>query len=198
MPSPASLFYCQNPLSLRSQCAHWLWQSASPVLSAPLPKEGWHGEAVTGGFLPRTSCNLSVGAGFSCPPSCQPIPGHCRVRQSGHFLETGSLHPPPAALRRFPRPPTLCCTPGRARGPCPTKMPCRAGLMCPAAHGTINNYSVGATLAVARLLHFRRGGRLCPPARLCTALLTKNGVIARPVRTLAVAIRVPHTPFAPI
>ena len=51
-----------------------------------------------------TSCWASVGAGFSCPPSCQPIPGHCRVRQSGHFLETGSLHPPPAALRRFPRP----------------------------------------------------------------------------------------------
>ena len=41
-------------------------------------------------------------AGFSCPPSCQPIGGHCRGRQSGHFLETGSLHPPPAALRRFP------------------------------------------------------------------------------------------------
>ena len=40
------------------------WQSASPVPSAPLPKGGWHGEAVTGGFLPRTSCNLSVGAGF--------------------------------------------------------------------------------------------------------------------------------------
>ena len=38
-------------MSLRSQCAHWLWQSASPVPSAPLPKGGWHGEAVTGGFL---------------------------------------------------------------------------------------------------------------------------------------------------
>ena len=54
---------------------------------------------------PPHSMQRSVGAGFSCPPSCQPIPGHCRVRQSGHFLETGSLHPPPAALRRFPRPP---------------------------------------------------------------------------------------------
>ena len=101
-------------VSLRSQCAHWLWQSASPVPSAPLPKGGWHGEAVTGGFFPRTSCNAFVGAGFSCPPSCQPIPGHCRVRQSGHFLETGSLHLPLAALCRFPRRPEL----GLYRIPC--------------------------------------------------------------------------------
>ena len=45
-----------------------------------------------------------VGEGLSCPPLCRPIPGHCRARQSGHFLETGLLHPPLAALRRFPRP----------------------------------------------------------------------------------------------
>ena len=50
-------------------------------------------------------CSLwCVGAGLSCPPSCQPTGGHCRTRQSGHFLETGSLHPPLAALRRFPLP----------------------------------------------------------------------------------------------
>ena len=54
----------------------------------------------------RTTRYAFVGAG-GCPPSCQPIPGHCRVRQSGHFLETGSLHLPLAALRRFPRRPEL-------------------------------------------------------------------------------------------
>ena len=54
----------------------------------------------------RIPCNTSVGVG-GCPPSCQPIPGHCRARQSGHFLETGSLHLPLAALRRFPRRPVF-------------------------------------------------------------------------------------------
>ena len=88
----------QKTLSLRSQCAHWLWQSVSPVpkgspcqgelsavrltegspstaplvtqkrrgvvtppyiISAPLPKGGWHGKAVTGGFFPaRTRSRL--------------------------------------------------------------------------------------------------------------------------------------------
>ena len=46
----------------------------------------------------------SVGEGLSCPPLCQPVPGHCRGRQSGHFLEIASLLPPPATLRRFPLP----------------------------------------------------------------------------------------------
>ncbi len=54
---------------------------------------------------PGSACSLwCVGEGLSCPPSCQPTDGHCRTRQSGHFLETGSLHPPLAALRRFPLP----------------------------------------------------------------------------------------------
>ena len=38
-------------------------------------------------------------------PSCQPAAGGYRSRQPGHFLESASLHPPQAALRRFPRRP---------------------------------------------------------------------------------------------
>ena len=41
----------QNPMSLRSRCAHRLRQSASLVPMAPLPKGGWHGKAVTGGYI---------------------------------------------------------------------------------------------------------------------------------------------------
>ena len=103
---------CTAPLakamSLRSRCAHWLWQSASPVPLAPLPKGGWHGEAVTGDSslqrIGRTESsaptNLSVGAdayigpllGTTCvapvgrvdltPPSWthRPAPAPCRER----------------------------------------------------------------------------------------------------------------------
>ena len=45
-----------------------------------------------------------VGEGLSCPPSCRPI--------GGHFLETGLLHPPLAALCRFPLLRAMChCEP---------------------------------------------------------------------------------------
>ena len=40
-------------LSLRDQFANRLWQSVTPVPSAPLPKGGRHGEAVPGGFFSR-------------------------------------------------------------------------------------------------------------------------------------------------
>ena len=36
-------------------------------------------------------------------PSCQPVSSHVVAWKPGHFLETTSLHPPQAALRRFPR-----------------------------------------------------------------------------------------------
>ena len=52
-------------------------------------------------YVWRTPPILTAATG-SGPPSCQPIPGHCRGRQSGHFLEIASLILPQAALRRFP------------------------------------------------------------------------------------------------
>ena len=74
------------------------------------------------------AAKLSVGAGFSCPPSCQPTDGHCRGRQSGHFLEIASLHPPLAALRRFPHPVLT----GK---PCPARPPHTAVLRFSPARG---------------------------------------------------------------
>ena len=71
---------------------------------------------------------LSVGAGFSCPPLCQPTDSHCRGRQSEHFLEIASLHPPLAALRRFPRPVLT----GK---PCPARPPHTAVLRFSPARG---------------------------------------------------------------
>ena len=73
-----------NPLSLRSQCAHWPWQSASPVPSSPLPKGGIPhrtscyvpvGDDAHIVPLPRTSCCASVGVGLpDDPPGLEPHP----------------------------------------------------------------------------------------------------------------------------
>ena len=123
-----------------------------------------------------TSCCASVGAG-GCPPSCQPISGHCRVRQSGHFLETGSLLLPLAALRRFPRrpDPNFFRTYGRAHGPCPTRRCVIGGGRTESSAPT--NRSVG------------RDALTLPPDLHRTPC--KNPVIAKPVRKLVVAIRPP-------
>ena len=60
-------------------------------------------------FLSRSTSEVSVGRCLSFVSSSlntvvstdsRPL----RDRQSGHFLETASLHPPLAALRRFPAP----------------------------------------------------------------------------------------------
>ena len=74
--------------------------------AAPSPPPNNHHAALHKGIM---AC---VGEGLSCPPSCRPIPGHCRAHQSGYFLETGLLHPPLAALRRFPLLRAMChCEP---------------------------------------------------------------------------------------
>ena len=94
-----------------SQCAHWSRNDGLFARGTVERRDTWvppytalfrrGGRPCPPGSARSLWC---VGEGLSCPPSCQPTDGHCRARQSGHFLETGSLHPPLAALRRFPLP----------------------------------------------------------------------------------------------
>ena len=174
MPTSARLTAPLVTLSLRSKCAHWLWQSALldlcaevlripttslrtglgmtrkffrllslrgrkapvairiPVPSAPLPKGGWHGEAVTGGFHAGTFLsNLRR--------------GRCLHRPEPDFSRTH----------------------GRARGPCPTKTvvgrdPCVPPHTAPLAMCRWLRQSAPPTEFP---LHRCRGGRLCPSLR---------------------------------
>ena len=75
-----------------------------PCLPIVVPAGCWPLLRPTAGALPRNRLASSATGGASailCPPSCQPTLGRCRARQPGRFLEIASLHPPPAALRRF-------------------------------------------------------------------------------------------------
>ncbi len=82
------------------------WQKVTRGRQNKGAMQGYCGCPCCGGqnfraVLRRTPPILTAATG-SGPPSCQPIPGHCRGRQSGHFLEIASLILPQAALRRFP------------------------------------------------------------------------------------------------
>ena len=89
--------WCMGVTDCHSQCAHWLRNDMVFCKRC--------GGAGRCGHRPLRKRTLwCVGEGLSCPPLCRPTDGHCRARQSGHFLETGLLHPPLAALRRFPLP----------------------------------------------------------------------------------------------
>ena len=129
---------CKNPCHCEPVIDSLVWQSASPVPLAPLPKGGWHGEAVTGGF--------------------------------------------------FPRPP------GRAHGPCPTRCcvigPGRTGSSAP----TRNSVGDDAHIVPPHRTpcNPRRGRRPRRPACHAPHSMQKKTVIAKPVRTLAVAIRNPR------
>ena len=113
----------------------------NPFSLAPLPKGGWHGEAVTGGFLSRASCYVPVGATLAVArPDSYRISYNVSLRSrcarrvciaffimchcegatrpwqsvSSALLPKGSWHGEAVTGGFFPR------TPGRARGPCPT------------------------------------------------------------------------------
>ena len=69
------------------------WQSASPVPRAPLPKGGWHGAAVTGGYIsvPHLLQPLRRGGGLPRPPGgAEPLPYASLER----FRRGGRLCPP--------------------------------------------------------------------------------------------------------
>ena len=82
---------CKN-LSLRGQFANWLWQSASPVPSVPLPKGDCRGEAVTGGFFTSPHLLQLFRRGDPCgrPREGQsPSPTHHKIRfRRGRRLPT--------------------------------------------------------------------------------------------------------------
>ena len=110
---PVTASPCQPPLGkgaegtgdadCHSQCAHWL-RNDSFFTGCAVRRRGEGTPPYERLQEVRWVSLRCVGEGLSCPPSCQPTDGHCRARQSGHFLETGLLHPPLAALRRFPLP----------------------------------------------------------------------------------------------
>ena len=107
------------------------WQSASPVPLAPLPKGGWHGEAVTGGFLTAPLITLRRG-----DPCGRPREGKSakrrqwRMKQAG-FEEVprlaGTTVPVSRSAQRWAReplpyaPPRTHCT-GRTGSSAPTTL----------------------------------------------------------------------------
>ena len=56
--SPVPRPPCKNPYHREPVIDSLLWQSASLVFNGPLPKEGWHSKAVTGGYIsvPHSLC----------------------------------------------------------------------------------------------------------------------------------------------
>ena len=123
---PPGLYRIFYNVSLRGRNAPVAIRVPRP--KAPLPKGGWHGEAVTGGVPLSTPLVTDAG-------------------RCGHRPLRNSIGKPSVGADASVRPPTTHRTPGRARGPCPTKMPCRAGPMCPAAHRTPCNVSLRSQCA---------------------------------------------------
>ena len=112
----------------------------TPVPSAPLPKGGWHGKAVTGEFY--TSPHLlqpfrrggvllpTVVPTDSRPLSCPPIGALPRNRLASSATGSASPISPTARPEFFPHP-----RQGTRALPC-KMLSCRAGPVCPAAHRT--------------------------------------------------------------
>ena len=85
-PPPSHRISCNVSLRTSDRC-HWCGNPSPPPLMAPLPKGGWHGEAVTGGFRTAPTAGhtgpalqgvvLSGPGGQSRPPLQNPIGKRC-------------------------------------------------------------------------------------------------------------------------
>ncbi len=116
----------QKEYPIRQDGVFFVECAAAPETSLPRPARSASNQEVRQGSCewrqPFVGCreassslvarskNTTLSGGvFLCAPqrspSCQPAAGGYRSRQPGHFLESASLHPPQAALRRFPRRP---------------------------------------------------------------------------------------------
>ena len=116
----------QKEYPIRQDGVFFLECAAAPENSLPRPARSASNQEVRQGscewrqpfvgcreasssLVARSKNTTRSGGVFSCAPqrspSCQPAAGGYRSRQPGHFLESASLHPPQAALRRFPRRP---------------------------------------------------------------------------------------------
>ena len=134
-----------------------------------------------------TSCCASVGAGFypaPTPPTKNPL------SLRGYTAPVAIRIPRPIRRGRRPRRPaprTIYRALRRGRWSC-----CGAQNFCAALRRTLK--ILAAATRSSRFIRHRRRSIRSPhrPARTCTAPLVKNRVIAKPVRTLAVAIRTPR------
>ena len=113
---------CNVSLRTSDRC-HWCG-NPSPIPSAPLPKGGWHGEAVAGGFFPARThgkCEAVCPAWYpSTSLRLVPLPlgkggsGFPMVRWGGSSGRPTPTRHSPIELRRGRRLPTVVPTDSRA------------------------------------------------------------------------------------
>ena len=142
-------------------------------------KGAGHGEAVTGGFLsPRTSCNPSVGATLAVArPDLHRIPCNAFVGATLAVARPADFLQP---LRRGRRLPTVVPTDSR-----PLLWPPIGAL----PRNQLASSATGGASPISPTPRFTAPLVTLPPGLAPHSM--KNHVIAKPVRTLAVAIRSP-------
>ena len=127
----------KSPVIARPVCK-LVVATRTPASPAPLPKGGWHGEAVTGGFLSRASCNPSVGATLAVARGRGRAPPLRTTRYAfvgaDAYIGPNQVFPHPRQGTRALPYKVLRYRAWANRVVRPYKPFRRAGPMCPAAH----------------------------------------------------------------